>query len=470
MNKKIQQILTITVGIVCLALGAGPAFADNSEMEILKQQMEKIILQNQELARQNQELKERISRIEQAMETPQQAVVIEEEQETSEATPWYKHITIGGGATGIVQASANNGNNNPDGGNVADGTMTLDLTVKADLQEYGTFNIHLEDGDGEGMNNNVPSFSVPNYDAYATWNNDNQATLTVSEAFYSRTFLDDRGEFNLGKMDVSVLFDENEIAGDETRQFLSNIFVKSMGLTIPEADEFYCPATMLALSPVDRVEFRIIGAAVDNEDGHTWENIFSHDLVAAQVNYRAAFLDHPGNYRFYGWYDGRRHLDNTLLQSANDPPVRDYANADKGQHGWGLSFDQELLDGLSAFSRYSWTQDDLSVWNNDENMWTLIPFNQVYSVGLGISGLLWNRPDDGIGLAFGQTILTSDYKNSVHAEGLRTANEKYVESWYRYTFNKYLALSADFQWTQNPGGMRNADDIYLFGVRSQIDF
>jgi len=467
--RKIQKTLGITAGILCIA-GSGSAFAGSVEMEALKQQMQQIISQNHELTRQNLELKERISHIEQAMEAQEKIVSVENGSEATEGRSWYDRVTFGGGVTGIVQASANNGENNPDGGNVADASMTFDLMIEADLDGYGMLNVHLEGGEGEGMNNNVPSFSVPNYDAYATWNNENQETLTVSEAFYSNTFWNDRMEFDLGKMDISVLFDENTVAGDETTQFFSNIFVKSMGLTIPEPDEFYCPATMIAVSPAEFVEFRVIGAAVDNEEGHTWDNIFSHNFVTAQVNFRPNFLEHQGNFRFYGWYDGRRHLKNEFLAGANNTPLRRYQDADSGQHGWGLSFDQDIMDGLTAFTRYSWSQDDLSVWDQAEKQWAMIPFNQVYSMGIGISGLHWNRPDDGIGLAFGQTILTSDFENSEHAEGISTSNEKYVETWYRYTFNRYLALSADFQWVQNPGGLDNADDVYLFGVRSQIDF
>ena len=469
MTGKLKKTIGITAAILCMA-GSGSAFAGSAEMEALKEQMQQIILQNQALARQNQELKERISHIEQAMEAREDTIAVGEDLATEEERPWYSHLTIGGGATGIVQASANNGDNNPEGGNVTDATMTFDLLLEADLEKYGMFNVHLEGGDGEGMNNKVPSFSVPNYDAYATWNNDNQTTLTVSEAFYSNTFWSDRMAFDIGKMDLSVLFDGNEVAGDETTQFLSNIFVKSMGLTIPEPDEFYCPVAMISVSPSNLLEFRVVGAAVDNEDGHTWENIFSHDFVAAQVNFMPEFMDRQGNFRFYGWYDGRRHLKNEYLATAYENPLQYYDKADSGQSGWGLSFDQDILDGLTAFARYSWTQKDLSVWSGDENQWAMIPFNQVYSLGLGTSGLLWNRPDDGIGVAFGQTILTSDFKELKHAEGLGTSDEKYVETWYRYTFNRFLALSADFQWTQNPGGLDEADDVYLFGVRSQVNF
>ncbi len=466
---------TIIPGIliaIILAFSVFPALGGGAEsQDNLNATVKMLLEQNRALQEQNRELSRRLQNIEKDMDEMKQSSAVqsaaeapEEEPGVEEEAPWYHRLTIVGGATGVVQASANNADNNPDGGDKTDAAYTVDLNVEADFKDYGMFHIHIEGGDGEGMNNDVTSFSVPNYDAYATWNNNNQADLTFSEAFYENSFWDQKLAFNIGKMDISVLFDENEAAGDETTQFLSNIFVKSMGLTIPEPDGFYCPAAMVSISPVELIEFRVIGASVDDEDGNTWENLFSNGFIAGQMNFMPRLLNRPGNYRFYGWYDSRRYIDNDRLQS--DP---DYQEGDDGIEGWGLSFDQEISDGLTAFARYSWRRDDMSEWS-DDGTWSMIPFNQVYSLGMGIDGMLWNRPGDGIGMAFGQTLLTDDYEDAEKAEDRSTSNEKYIEAWYRYAFNRYIALTADFQWTQNPGGSGSADDVYLFGLRSQIDF
>ena len=456
----IVSIILIFTAIPVMAGGA----ADNQDLaETVKMLME----QNEALMKQNRELANRVQHLEKDMASMKQAPAEEAPAEAAaaeEEKPWYHRIAIEGGATGVLQASANNADNdtNPDGGDKADLAYTVDLNVEADLEKYGMFHIHIEGGDGDGMNNDVPSFSIPNYDAYATWNNANQADLTFSEAYYENTFWDEKIDFNIGKMDISVLFDENEAAGDETTQFLSNIFVKSMGLTIPEPDGFYCPGTMVSVSPVDFIEFRFVGAAVDDEDGNTWENVFSNPFLAAQANFKPMLLNRQGNYRFYIWNDSRRYMDVDDIH----PLPNHYKNGDDALSGWGLSFDQELADGITAFARYSWRENDLAEWNADDDAWEIIPFNQVYSVGLSIGGELWNRGNDGIGLAFGQTILTDDFKG----DNDRTSNEEYVEVYYRYAVFERLALTADFQWIGDPGGFKTNDDVYLFGLRSQIDF
>lgn len=428
-------------------------------------QVQILIEQNKRLAEQNRQLVQRVQNLEHNMTEMKKAEHTGERSEESVAeheTPWYHRISIGGGATGVLQASENNADNNSGGGDQADMAYTIDLNVEADLEKYGMFHVHIEGGDGEGLNDDVPSFSVPNYDAYATWNNNNQADLTFSEAFYENTFLDEKIAFDIGKMDISVLFDENQAAGDETTQFLSNIFVKSMGLTVPEPDGFYCPAAMVSVSPVEFLELRVVGASVDDEDGNTWENVFSNGFGVVQMNFRPMLLNRQGNYRFYGWYDSRRYMDVNDVSSSTG----EYGNGDKALSGWGLSFDQEVADGITSFARYSWRKTGRAVWNGDDGAWEALPFNQTYSIGLDIGGELWNRGNDGVGLAFGQTILSDEFKD----ENDKTSNEEYVEVYYRYAVFERLALTADFQWTGDPGGLSSNDDVFIFGIRSQIDF
>ncbi len=466
--KKGVKIIIPGIVLVMLVLGMTlPVMAGGSDDPNLQATVEMLMEQNRKLMEQNRQLAERVQHLEKDMARVKQApATAPEAKEGEEELPWYHRITIEGGATGVFQQSANNANNNPTGGDKADMAYTVDLNVEADLEKYGMFHIHIEGGDGEGMNDDVTAFSVPNYDAYATWNNNNQADLTFSEAYYEKTFWDEKIDFNIGKMDISVLFDENEAAGDETTQFLSNIFVKSMGVTIPEPDGFYCPAVMVSFSPVDLVEFRFVGASVDDEDGNTWENIFSNDFVAAQINFKPMILNRAGNYRFYVWNDSRRYMDVDDIPTA----TKSYSEGNDALTGWGLSFDQGIMDGVTAFARYSWRESDLAEWNADDSVWDIIPTNQMYTVGISIEGSLWNRGDDGIGLAFGQTILSDDFKGEKEDAGVDTANEKYLEVYYRYAVFSRMALTADFQWIQNAGGMDDADDVYLFGLRSQIDF
>ena len=96
----------------------------------------------------------------------------------------------------------------------------------------------------------------------------------------------------------------------------------------------------------------------------------------------------------------------------------------------------------------------------------MIPFNRLWTVGAQLSGGLWQRPNDVFGVAFGKTLLTDDYKKA----NADTADESYVESYYRWAATERFAISGDLQWVKNAGGNSRADDIYIFGLRGQLDF
>jgi len=454
----------IMAGIIIYAC---PVFANGVEVsrEELKQLKETTRLLKERI----QELEKRLQEYERS-----QGEIIKAREEREELKSEVKelkkvkdilgHIEISGGVTGVLQGTANNDKNNPEGDST-DAAFTIDLNLATHFGEYGSFYIHLEGGDGEGVNDDVKSFSVPNYDAYNTRNQSNQADVTISEAFYEFSFFDERFLVDAGKMDISVLFDENEAAGDETAQFLSNIFVKSMGLTIPEPDNFYCPGFMFKVSTVDLLEFRIVGAAVEDDN---WEDVFDHGFLAGQINLKPDINGRQGNYRFYVRWDNRNHLKNQDLTTANNRATPSYDDplADEDQKGWGISFDQEIVKGVTGFVRYSQTDDDLARWNGDDGRWEMIPFDRLWTAGLEVSGIMWNREDDALGAAYGQTLLTDDYE----AANSNTDNEGYMEAYYRLALHERFSLSGDVQWVQNPGGDSSADDIYIFGLRTQLDF
>ena len=468
--RKYCRPLSFVLSMVSLILLAfhGSTLADDmpgsnatKEIRKLKETTQQLKETTRALMQQVEELKKEVERYKEAAEGIQEVKEGQEElkkdvgeiQGIKEA---LGHIEFSGGITGVVQGSSGNDNNPPSYNDATNGAYSMDLNIATHFGRYGGLFIHLEDGDGDGINNDVASFSIPNYDAYSTTNNRNQADLTVSEAYYELGFLNEKALLDIGKMDISVLFDENEAAGDETTQFLSNIFVKSMGLTIPEPDDFYCPSAMLTWTPNDLVEFKVLGASVEGDE---WEEILDNGFLATELTLRPKMFEMPGNYRIYGWWDGRRHLKNRYIGGNLT-----YSDGHENQKGWGISFDQEVFEGITGFVRYSQTDDNLSQWNGDE--WEMIPFDRLWTVGVQLSGTLWQRERDAIGVAFGQTILTSDY-SSTHAH---SGNESYVESYYRIGLTDRFAISGDFQWINNAGGNSRADDIYILGVRTQLDF
>lgn len=467
-----SKIVTIMVAVSILLL-YGIAIGGGNESS-KEAQLEKLV---KELIKENRQLNKRLQAVEQelsSLKAQRQTVTAEDVNELQVAEDaqeeqWYKRFSLSGGVTGLLMGTLGDANSVDNIRSTQDGAYTIDLNIDADFSKWGKFFVHFEGGDGDGLNNDVPSFSVPNYDAYKTTIGLDQAALTISEAFYEFSFYEDRFGFDIGKMDISVLFDENEAAGDETTQFMSNIFVKSMGVNIPEGDSFYCPAFMVRAQPVDLLEFKVIGAGVaEHGDDSVWHNPFDNGMIIGQLNIMPGLFGKKGNYRFYGWLDKRRYIKaKELARFPASDHEAGHKYADDSLYGWGLSFDQELVNGVTGFARYSQTvTDDRALWNGDDNSWTLIPIDKSWSVGFQLDGGLWNRGGDAFGFGFAQTILTDDYEKSRS----HTANEKYIEAYYRFMVVDRFALTGDFQWIQNAGGNSRMDDIYIWGIRSQVDF
>ncbi len=468
-----MRIMVIFALMAALLFFTAPASAGDGAKQ---QRLEQLV---RELIKENRQLNSRLANVEKELATlkKRQAYAKKEPAETEggeqeeqgEAEQWYKRFSLSGDVTGILMGTLGDANSMDRVHSTQDASYTIDFNVNADFARWGRFFVHFEGGDGDGLNNDVPSFSVPNYDAYKTTIGLDQAALTISEAFYEFSFLDNKFGMDVGKMDISVLFDQNEAAGDETTEFLSNIFVKSMGVNIPEPDSFYCPAFMLRANPTDMVEFRIIGAGVaEHGDDSVWTDPFDNGMIIGQMNIMPGLFGRKGNYRFYSWLDKRRYMKvNELSKLPELSHEAGHRFADNSLYGWGLSFDQELLTGITGFARFSQTiTNDRVTWNWDDNKWEILPVEGSWSVGFQLDGGLWNRGGDAFGLGFAETLLSHGYEKTRN----HTAGEKYIEAYYRLGIVSRFALTGDFQWIKNAGGDTRMDDIYIWGVRSQIDF
>ena len=449
------------------ALGARPSSAADpieslsSELKALKQE--------------NEELKARLQRLEAELEALRKAQAPrsgseealqeagaegEEAAGALEEGPWYSCISLEGGVTGFLLGTVGNSGNDPDGEESWDGSYSFDLFLTASPGGPGSLTAHLEGGEGQGVNDDVPSLSVPNYDAYVTQNYQGQADITISELFLTLDLLGGALEMSAGKMDVSVLFDENEAAGDETTQFASNLFVKSMGVVVPEPDDFYVPAFLVSLKPWDLLELRLVAAAAEEDP---WVDLFDDGMLAFELGLRPGLSGREGAWRLYAWGDWRHHLPGRLLSGSAGLGYNSRAARER-MDGWGVSIYQPVTDDLSGFFRYSRAEDDLAVWSGDA--WEPWPVKEAWSLGIEAAGRLWGRPGDALGIAYGRTALTRFYRKGLEDP----AGEAYTEFYLRLGVVKGLALTWDLQWIQNPGGSKAAHDALVLGLRSQFDF
>lgn len=457
--KKLQVRLTIF--IAALFLSCSMVFADDASLAETVQQLQKrvealekkVFDQEKTIAAQHSESVAQQTKIAQYEDKLSK---FDEELHREAGAPMklMEGLELGVGATMIAQGT-NNVNYDADGQALkksrTDASYTTDITLSKEFKEVGgkAF-LHLENGQGNGLEDNLTLYSNVNYDA------NDHVDIEVTELWYEQALLNDRLAMTFGKLDPTVYFDNNEVANDETIQFLGRIFRNSPTLEFPDN----APGIRLAYEPTEWIE---LGYGVF--DGKSsWEKMGDNLFNIGQVAFKTKFFGLPGNYRFYGWNNNVYHT-----------KWRDASKEKEMAYGFGLSMDQKATDTVTLFARYGW--QDPRVYNpeiktsGDHNY----SLEQSWSTGLQIEGKPWGREKDMLAFAVGQVMPSGDYKktgsSTIASPNAKT--EGHFEAYYRIFVNDHLSLSPDFQYIWNPFGKDIAEDtspIFVGGMRAQVDF
>ncbi len=248
-------------------------------------------------------------------------------------------------------------------------------------------------------------------------------------AWYKHSFqLGDTATLGLtgGIIDATDYVDENAFANDEYTQFMNEALVNGPNGFAPSFD---------------------LGAAAEVELGG-----FSLKAVLMNVGEN----DDGNNYHFYGTQLGYR-LDTPLgegnyrvMVHSTSKQFLDKDGRDKERHTCVLlSFDQQLGKIFGAWMRLGWEDDKAAV-----------DYQNLFSGGVDISGTLWGRQQDniGIGLAY------------LDGGNLELESTTVAEAYLRMGLIENFALTLDVQYMKDKHD--NADDPngFIGGVRLTAEF
>ena len=233
-------------------------------------------------------------------------------------------------------------------------------------------------------------------------------------------------ELSGGLIDATDYLDENAFANDEYTQFMNQVFTNGPNAFLPSYD---------------------IGGAFGWDIGQ-----FAFRAVVMNVGEN----DEGNNFTFFGVqfaYTARTALGEGTYRLLVDATTEEFLNPSGTEkemlRGLALSFDQQLGEILGAFLRLGWQNDDAAV-----------DFKAVYSGGLNISGALWRRPQDNIGLGY------------AYLDGGNTGiNHTHVFEFYvRIILNDYVAFTADVQYMDEDIQGGNGPRGWLPGFRITAEF
>ncbi|MBS4095263.1 MAG: carbohydrate porin [Sulfuricella sp.] len=417
----------------------------------------------QGLARENlsetePELTSRLKAVEyQSLEMQKQSRVIEA----------LEGITAGASFTTVAQRASGGPNNEVQLNYRTDITASTPAGTIGDVTSkiFGHFRI----GQGKGLGNLMTAFSGANTSAFqlGTAEQADNSAVMLAQAWYQADIPLPLGGFkprsketltvNFGKMDPFAFFDQNAGANDETRQFLSSMFVHNALLDNPlaanvgaDAYGFSPGVRMSYLNEWSKPEnFRLSLGVFGAGPGANFSRSFTSPFVIAQAETKQMFFGGlAGNYRVMVWRNGQ---------------APTYVSGETRPHrGIGLNFDQRVGDGVTLFGRYG------RAWGER------LAFDQTLSLGAEFNGSYWNRGGDSLGVALGLNKVSADFRNDAPTlDGFGYAAqgvENVVEVYYRYRLNKQFEITPDFQWLRRPAGNGEASSVKILGARAQLVF
>lgn len=344
----------------------------------------------------------------------------------------------------------------------ADAFVTLPLANVGTVEQrvYAQFRI----GQGDGLNE-LSTFSKPNATAFRVLGGvrPDDAVAVLAQAWYQASIPLPLGghaprsretlEVGFGKMDPFAFFDQNAVAGDETRQFTNTIFVHNplldAGGDIGVDANGFAPGFRLSYHNTRgkpeswRLSLSVFGAGAT---GANYQHALRSPLLLAQAETeQRLFGGLAGNYRLYAWRNSQAsHLDD--------------ADATPDQHrGWGASVDQRVSDEVTLFGRYG------------QQTRGEVRFDRALTAGAEINGSGWGRGGDSAGVALGWLRGSAAYRALNSAAGAGGA-ERVAELYYRYRISRQFELSPTLQYISHPAAIPGATAVTIAGLRAQLSY
>jgi len=431
--KKIMKI-KISLGIMLVLLFTLPAWADNlrDELKALKKRIEQL---EKKVSEQDSKLSTQGDKI------SAQSTSLDEVKKVNDA---IANLEFYVGATSIIQGTINNDSNTSkllgmDDGDDTDAGYSFNIEISSKVGDNGLALVNLEGGEGDGIEDEAGGLTNANWDATF-----DDADLQISEIWYQHEFLEDKVQLTVGKMDPWRFWDHNKVANDETSQFLSGSFCSNVIINFP--DNWYAYGGRLGYYPNNLIEINI---GILESDGD-YEDLFDNNFMIAEVWFKPKFRDRQGNYHFY-----------VFRNTGDFSKLRRPDRHEESSEGFGVSFDQQLSNSVTAFFRYGQRSKDVSA------------IERAWSLGFQVSGTSWGRDNDMIGFGYSHAYTSEAYRDTLRDISLGTAAaEQRFEAYYRFKCNDNLAISPDLQIVRGMWGVDASDSntSVILGVRAQLDF
>ncbi len=287
-----------------------------------------------------------------------------------------------------------------------------------------------------------------------------------------------RWEIKFGRLALSDDFDQNRYANNNRTQFMNYDFLFNTAWDYAADTRGYSVGIVTSLfEPRWKLAFGVFmlpntqnGAQFDyfdtEEFGYNLELTVKPNDAGTVVRLLTFY-----NQGRMGSYDAALALGRA---TSTIPDILLVEQTGGTKYGFGLNFEQPLADDgeTGIFGRIGWNDGSHETWMYTE-------CDRDASLGAQVSGIHWRRPDDRVGVAYGVNGLSDPHKDYLEAGGtgmllgdgkLNYGFEQVLELYYRIPVGRYVQISPDFQFIQNPGYNRDRGPAEVYGMRLHLSY
>jgi high affinity Mn2+ porin len=286
----------------------------------------------------------------------------------------------------------------------------------------------------------------------------------------------------VGRFAITDIFDTNAYANNPKNDFLNWSVVNAgtfdyagdaWGITYGAAAEWYHGNWTVRGGIFDLSKTPAGGIS---PEGGQLDSSFGQFQLVGEIERRYQLWDQPGVVKITGFLSRGRagqYADAIALAAVTGGPadvnvVRKY----NSRPGLSLNIQQQVSDDIGAFARVGWADGHVEPWDFTDIDGTI-------SAGASLSGRLWARPSDTVGIAGVVNSISGVHQAFLNAGGLgilvgdgmlsHPGLEQIVEAYYQLPFSVFK-LTLDYQFIHNPSYNTDRGPASVFTLRLHTQF
>lgn len=286
-----------------------------------------------------------------------------------------------------------------------------------------------------------------------------------------------------GKFAASDHFDANAYANNARTQFLNKTFANNTAWDFAQDLRGYSNGAAVSwVNPDCALRFGSF-MMPDSAGGRKFAgDILNNRGDQLEYDRNVQLIRHPKppmtvrllGYRNQANMGGYRDAIMAARGSGKPPDITSVRRRGAVKYGWGLNFDQAIVDGgnTGVFGRLGWNDGSTESYCFAECDCTL-------SLGGQVSGANWGRADNRLGHALARNGISGAHRDYLAAGGagisvgdgrLRYGEEAIFETYYAYQVSKPVTVSLDYQAISNPAYNRDRGLVSVLSLGLHGEF